>query len=134
MSKSTRIKIPNSESDIVQLAGTIKAKHTAEAAASPLAALPWSATSDKIDAAVANDNKIAELDSELEQRRQQRTNDVAALGEFVRSARDVLQGVHRDTLRKLNDWGFNVDDIPRQKKPTPPALSQPKGPPAPPKP
>ena len=51
--------------------------------------------------------------------RQQRTNDVTGLGEFVRSARDVLQGVHRDTLRKLNDWAFNVDDTPRVKKPAP---------------
>ena len=41
----------------------------------------------------------------------------ASLVEFVRSCRDVLTGTCRGELRKLIDFGFDVDDTPKAKKP-----------------
>jgi hypothetical protein len=37
----------------------------------------------------------------------------------VRSARDVLSGVYRAEMRTLGDFGFEVDDTPKTKKPKP---------------
>jgi hypothetical protein len=44
------------------------------------------------------------------------TKDSASLSEFVRSCRDVLTGTCRGELRKLIDFGFDVDDTPKAKK------------------
>ena len=121
MVKNTRIGIVQGDSKTIQLAGNIKAKHITEGPASPLTALMTPTLSDHIDRAVDNDNKLTAIDAEGEQRRQVRKNDAVPMGEFVRAARDILQGVNRDTLRKLNDWGFKVDDTPRQKKSPPPS-------------
>ena len=57
----------------------------------------------QITEAVALDKQIAALNKQTEQLVQQRNLIEPDVKDFVRSARDVLQGVFRQTLRKLLD-------------------------------
>lgn len=57
--------------------------------------------------------QIDDLNKQTEQLVQQRNLIEPDLNDFVRSSHDVLQGVCRQTLRKLLDWGFSVNDSPK---------------------
>ncbi|WP_207896533.1 hypothetical protein [Flaviaesturariibacter flavus] len=37
---------------------------------------------------------------------------------IIASSRDVLKGVHKKNPKRLGEWGFTVDDTPKQKKST----------------
>ena len=113
MPKSTRIQIPAASSELIALAGNIQTKHTADGAKSPLVSLDWELYGPIVTEAVALDKQIAALNKQTEQLVQQRNLIEPDVKDFVRSARDVLQGVFRQTLRKLLDWGFSVDDTPK---------------------
>ena len=113
MPKTTRIEIPASSSDLIALAGNIQTKHTADGKNSPLDGLDWEKYDPIITQATVLDKQIGDLNKQTEQLIQQRNLLEPDLYDFVRSARDVLQGVYRQTLRKLLDWGFNVDDTPK---------------------
>jgi len=78
--------------------------------------LDWEDTSPQIKEATAVQDKVDKMGKELEKLTQRRNNLVAPLGEFVRSARDVLSGVYRAEMKKLGDFGFEVDDSHRAKK------------------
>jgi hypothetical protein len=38
------------------------------------------------------------------------------LADFARQARDILSGVYRNEMKKLGDFGFDVNDSPKMKK------------------
>lgn len=113
MPKTTRIEIPAASSELIALAGNIQTKHKADGKSSPLDGLDWDHYDPLITKALALDKQIDELNKETEQLVQQRNLIEPDLSDFVRSSRDVLQGVYRQTLRKLLDWGFSVNDTPK---------------------
>ena len=116
MPKTTRINIPAGESDVIALANSIKTKHQSDGNSSPISGLEWVIIGPKIDQAVALDDEIQQLEKQVEQLIQQRSRLTPDIREFVRSSRDVLQGIYRATMRKLMDWGFSVDDTPKAPK------------------
>ena len=119
MPKTTRIDIPAASSELIALAGSIQTKHKADGKNSPLDGLDWEKYDPLITKALALDKQIDELNKETEQLVQQRNLIEPDLSDFVRSSRDVLQGIYRQTLRKLLDWGFNVNDSPKAPAKTP---------------
>lgn len=119
MPKTTRIGIPSSSSEIIALAGNIQTKHTADGKNSPLDSLDWEKYGPLITQAVALNKQIGDLTKQTEQLVQQRNLIEPELKDFVRSSRDVLQGVHRQALRQLLDWGFDVTDSPKTTAKTP---------------
>jgi len=111
-----RIPIPTNPGDIIKLAASIEAQHDELDKTSPLSMLDWEDTSPQIKEATAVQDKVDKMGKELEKLTQRRNNLVAPLGEFVRSARDVLSGVYRAEMKKLGDFGFRVDDSHKAKK------------------
>ena len=85
---------------------------------SPLVVLDWEKSGPLIEEATEADAKLTALRREVE-KLSGRVNVLVdgSLVEFVRSCRDVLTGAFRGELRQMVDFGFEVDDSPRAKKP-----------------
>lgn len=114
---NARIEIPINPSLLIALLVAIKAQHVKLGDKSPLAVLDWTENGPLIDEAAAADSKLTGLNKEAEKLSERRKVLVTgALGQFVRSCRDVLTGAFRGELRQMVDFGFNVDDTPRAKK------------------
>ena len=116
----TRIDIPNSADRLIKLAQSIAAEDVRLGRqVSPLCHLGW-------DVAVQEGGLLAETvrlhaDAEryarlAEEAYQARKKSLKELEKLVRRSRDVLKGVHGEKLKKLVNYGFQVDDSPRPKK------------------
>lgn len=91
-------------------------KHKELAEESPLALLDWKTASPKVKEADEVNSKIEKLSLELEKLVQRRNNLAEYIAEFVRQGRDILSGVYRSEMKRLGDFGFQVDDSPKPKK------------------
>jgi hypothetical protein len=111
-----RITIPVNAGDLIDLAVAIEEQHLELEKASPLSLLDWKAASAQIKEAQEVQKQINKLSKELEKLTERRNNLIGPLGDFVRSSRDVLSGVYRAEMKKLSDFGFQVDDSPKAKK------------------
>jgi cell division protein FtsB len=54
--------------------------------------------------------KVKKLERELETLYEERDAIVEKVKDQVYRSRDILKGIHRADLRKLGDWGFDVDN------------------------
>ncbi|MEK7684686.1 MAG: hypothetical protein AAB466_04620 [Verrucomicrobiota bacterium] len=111
-----RITIPTTAGDLIDLASSIEEQHTELGKDSPLALLDWKTASPQIKEASDVQDKINKLSKELEKLIERRNNLIDPLSGFVRSSRDILSGVFRSEMKKLSDFGFEVDDSPKAKK------------------
>ncbi len=120
-----RINIPTNADDHIALAKAILAKHTALAAASPLAGIADIAKFGPQTTAADTANALAEsLAKQAETATQNRDLALGQGGQltpgsvryFVTSARDILLGLNKGNEKKLGDWGFAVDDSPAPAK------------------
>jgi len=116
-----RINIPGNPDKLIQLAQKIQAKHTADAAASPLNGMPGIATAGDLITRADDQNKLSlTLASQAEKATEARDN---ALGSdtttegtvkfFVTAARDVLLALNKGREHALGDWGFDVTSTAR---------------------
>ncbi len=123
-----RINISKNPDQLIQLAQSIVAKHTADGAGSLLAGLDMADLSAKTTTADTQNKAATKLYRDAETATQNR--DLAlgkdgvikgTVGYYVRSARDVLQGIYKGNEQKLGDWGFEVVAGPRvtAEKPAP---------------
>ena len=114
-----RVGIPINLGELIDLCVSIGKANTKQGAASPLSILKWDKISPMIEEADELDDKIVELSRELEkltQRRKTLVEKADGLGDFARQARDILTGVYRNEMKKLGDFGFDVNDSPKAKK------------------
>ena len=120
-----RINVPTSTDPLIGLAQKIGTKHTADGATSPLGALDMADFAAKTKIADDQNKLAAQLYRDAEKATQ--TRDLAlgsknagpgTVAQYVRSARDVLAGIHKSNEKKLGDWGFEVDDSPAPAKKT----------------
>jgi len=118
----SRIQIPRQPEKLIQLAQAIYAKHTELGTASPLNALDWEEKVTVLNEALAAHKQAEEYKRQMEKAYQQRDNLVDDITEWVRQSRDVLKGIHRQEMKKLGDFGFEVDDSPRSPSKNPPQL------------
>lgn len=112
MAKS-RVEIPINPGELIDLSVKIAAAHKTQAAASPLTILKWDEVEPLITEADELDDRIGSLNRELEKLSQRRKNLIEGpngLGDFVRQSRDVLSGVYRNEMKRLGDFGFEVND------------------------
>ncbi len=119
-----RIIIPTAAADLIELAVEIQDQHTSLAKNSPLTLPDWEEASPQIKDASDVQDKINKMNKDLEKLVQRRNNLIDPIGHFVRSLRDILSGVYRSEMRKLGDFGFQVDDTPKQKKVKPEAVTK----------
>ena len=111
-----RITIPTNAGDLIELAAAIQEQHTTLGKSSPLALLDWDEAAPQINGASEVQKQINKLNKDLEKLVERRNNLIGPLGDFVRSSRDVLSGVYRSEMRKLGDFGFEVDGTSKAKK------------------
>jgi hypothetical protein len=115
-----RINIPQNPDELITLAKAIVAKHTEDGAASPLSGLEMPDMANKTTTADTHNKAAAKLYRDAEKATQDRE---LALGSnnpvkgtvlhYVRSVRDVLQGLNKGNEQKLGSWGFDVANSPR---------------------
>ncbi|MEA3186947.1 MAG: hypothetical protein QOD99_777 [Chthoniobacter sp.] len=119
-----RINIPQNIDDRLTLAEKMFAKHQADGASSPISGLGWAQVGPTIDPTQTLRSEAADFKKKSEQKNEQAGNALPPIDDIIRRARDILLGLYRDNPRKLEDWGFSVDDSPRggsSSTPTPPA-------------
>ena len=112
-----RVFIPTNPGEIIGLASSIQEQHTDLGKDSPLILLDWKVVIPQIKEAAEVQAKINKLAKELEKLTQRRNNLLNPIGEFVRSSRDILSGLYRGEMKKLGDFGFEVDDTAKARKP-----------------
>lgn len=116
-----RITIPVQPRVLIKLCIDVETEHKEQGKDSPLSILDWEKISPTIKEADEVDSKIASLNRELEklaERRRTLIETPGGLSDFARQARDILSGVHRNEIRKLGDYGFDVNDSPKAKRVT----------------
>jgi hypothetical protein len=105
-----RVDIPSNPSEIIELLKTIKTKHEALAASSPLGGLKWSVISPSLSTADEKNQLSIQLRRDAETATGARDVEMPVLTEAIRSARDVLMGLNRDNPDALGEFGFDVSD------------------------
>jgi hypothetical protein len=114
-----RINIPAKPGELIDLCVAIADGHKKLGKSSPLSILKWNEITPTVTEADELDDKIGELSRELDQlteRRKGLIDKPDGLADFARQSRDILMGVHRNELTKLNDFGFEVADSPKTRK------------------
>ena len=125
-----RINVPKNADQMIQLAKSIGAKHTADGAASPLGGIDMADMNAKTTTADTENKKAVQSHRDGEKATQNRDIALGAgdsgpvkgtVEHYVKSVRDVLLGLNKGNEQKLGDWGFDVDTSARPgPAPTPP--------------
>lgn len=114
-----RVNIPTNPGQLIDLCVAVKDEHSKQAAASPLTILKWEDISPVITEANELDDQIGKMSRELEkltERRRTLIEKPDGLADFARKSRDILSGVYRNEMKKLGDFGFQVNDSPKTRK------------------
>ena len=114
-----RVNIPTNPGQLIDLCVAVKDEHNKQAATSPLSILKWDDISPVVVEADGLDDQIGKLSRELEkltERRRTLIEKPDGLADFARQSRDILSGVYRNEMKKLGDFGFEVNDSPKGKK------------------
>ncbi len=111
-----KIVIPANVEDLIKLGQKIFQKHEADGEDSPLRLQKdynWSQNGPNLDKALQLHEEAEALRREMERKYKERDLLMGNIGEAVKGSRDILKGTYRSQLRKLGDWGFEVNDAPR---------------------
>jgi hypothetical protein len=115
--KNIRVTIPSDPTVAIALLGTVKAKHEALGAASPLAGLKWDKIGPAHASAEQHDGEAEKAKKVMEREFRARDVDMPAVMQALRDSRDVLLAVNSDNPKALGDYGYEVDDSPRAAAP-----------------
>jgi hypothetical protein len=106
-----RVRIPKQDPKaLLDLATKLRAKHLADGDASPLKVLNWAELNPLIDFALQTEESALQHKRKTLQLYQQRARALENVTDIVRCSRDILAGVHRDEMKTLGLWGFDVMD------------------------
>lgn len=125
MAKTTRVPVPRSTGQLLELAQAIYQKHQTDGPASPLKTLTdfnWDLIGPNIGPALAKNNEAEMLRRQMEKCYEERDHLMGDIDSVVRVSRDLLKAVNKKNPRKLGDWGFDVNDTSTAKsngEPTP---------------
>jgi hypothetical protein len=117
-----KIGIPTDPTEEIKLLETIRKKHLALGADSPLKGLDWSGIESSLAKAAEQDALSDQYRSQAEKATGARDAAMPVVRDSIRSARDVLLGLNRKNPDALGDYGFKVSDS-RSKATTPPKPS-----------
>jgi hypothetical protein len=120
MSKTRmRVPIPKNVQELLELAQKIYNKHQSENEASPLQSVEdhnWNDIGDDIKKCLELHLEAEELKGKMEKSYRERDILFKKIDETVKASRDVLTGIYRKNMKRMTDWGFQVDDSPRSPK------------------
>ncbi|MFN7119095.1 MAG: hypothetical protein ACK4TA_20015 [Saprospiraceae bacterium] len=115
----TRIVIPRTIGGLLKLAMLIYKKHLQDGSDSPLHALSdynWKELGQRLEEAKAKHEEAEELTRRAELAYRERNQLLEDIPGLIRSTRDLLKGIFRKNIKRLVEWGFEVNDTPRTKK------------------
>ena len=107
-----RVEIPKNPEELLKLATSINKKHVADGAASPLklmADYKWENEAPKLVQAQAKHDEAESLKKKMDTAYRERDLLMSNTTNIVRSSRDLLMGINHDNVKRLGEWGFNVD-------------------------
>jgi len=119
MAKTTapkmRVTIPKNPKDILLLAEKVYQKHLSEGANSVLALLNdynWAVEGPKISVALDNYTIGETKSKESEKAYKERDLTTNNILDIIKASRDLLTGLNRNNMKRLGDWGFEVNNTP----------------------
>lgn len=114
-----RVVIPKNPSELLSLGNSIYQKHVNDGANSPLSVLndyDWNVVGPTI-ANATNLHQVAESTrNQSETLRQERDIIMPFIINIIKASRDILAGANAKNMKRLSDWGFQVDSVVRKKK------------------
>lgn len=114
-----RVNIPSNAEELLDLANMVYKKHLELGETSPLNGMVshnWRDNGPKLEICLGLHRQAEELKRQAEELIAQRNAILSPIGESVRSSRDVLLGVYRETPKALGEFGFDVVDSARAAK------------------
>ncbi len=125
MAKTTkgRILIPRAQKEGFELAAKIYAKHQADGPASELHNLDgvsWDVVGPTIVAGIASRNEAERLKGLMEAEYRKCDALFAPVDGLTRASSVYLKGKYAKNPKKLNEWGFAIDDTPQTRTPKTP--------------
>lgn len=119
MAKTTapkmRVTIPKNPKDVLLLAEKIYQKHIADGTNSVLGLLndhSWTTEGPKISIALDKHELAETKRKESEKAYKERDLTTDNLIAIIKASRDLLTGLNRNNMKRLSDWGFEVNDTP----------------------
>lgn len=114
MAKTTfRVSIPKNTEKLLALATRVYAKHTELGEDSPLRLMKsynWEVNGKNIEVCLEKHQQAEALKRQMEDLYRQRDLLLKEINETVKSSRDLLIGVYRQTPKTLGEFGFDIDD------------------------
>ncbi|MGH7975790.1 MAG: hypothetical protein ACREC8_03915 [Limisphaerales bacterium] len=114
-----RVIIPKNPEELIALAKSIGAKHTADGAGSPLSSLNMADLTAKTTTADTQNQASAQAYRDAELATQNRDDALGTdrstqgtVSYYVTAVRDLLLALNKGNEQKLGDWGFTVDQSP----------------------
>jgi hypothetical protein len=117
-SKKVKVDIPRNAGEVLALADSILQKHTDDGASSILNVIQdysWSVSGALIAPTVILNNEGSRLIKESEKAYELRDNNLIQFTGAIKATRTFLFGVYKNTPKTLGDWGFIVNDTPKNK-------------------
>lgn len=116
MAKKVRVKIDPNAENLLNLANLIAQKHKELGNNSPLQQLDWDIQAQNVIKALDLHKQAKEYQRLAEQAHEQRNALLVPIDELVKQSRDLLKALYRNEPKKLGEFGFDVDDSPKNKK------------------
>jgi cell division protein ZapA (FtsZ GTPase activity inhibitor) len=113
---NVRVNVPTNPEQLLALAQRVYDKHSELGEQSPLSTMvshSWTANGAKIAQCLAYHKQAEEAKRQMEELYRQRDLLLSGIKESVKASRDILQGVYRENQKTLGDFGFNIDDTPK---------------------
>ncbi|NJM00600.1 MAG: hypothetical protein HC924_18305 [Synechococcaceae cyanobacterium SM2_3_2] len=104
-----RINIPRQPEPLLKLAEMIARRDAELGENSPLRLLQWPDKTTIIQEALTLHRQAESLRRQMEQAYEQRDRHLSEVNEWVRQSRDILKGTYRQEIKKLGEFGFEVD-------------------------
>lgn len=121
MAKTTkgRVDIPRNIEENLTLAKKVFAKHLLDANTSLLTnieGLDWNEIGPKIEVCLEKHLEAEEFKRKMEENYRDRDNILPEIQEILRASKSLLKASFPKNPKKMGEWGFTVDDTPKQKK------------------
>lgn len=113
-----RVVISTNVEEQLKLAQSIFDKHALDGIVSPLHALQdykWEAEGPNINVCLAKHLEAEEHKRKMEEAYRERDKHLPNILNVVRNSGALLKAIHAKNAKRLGEWGFTVDDSPKQK-------------------
>lgn len=105
-----KIVIPSNSDKRAKLASDILAKILRDGETSPLKMIVTDVLKKSVESVSTKTDLANELRRKAEVQIEERNNEMKGVDQFIRSSRDILMGLFPNEVKKLTEYGFEVDE------------------------